>query len=142
MPKTKLTLEVEYDANLTDGEGLAVAFDRLLETALSTPGIMDDHGSVKLDPNGFQSVNEPRPDDRIEEWLDEGGFEAFGEALPVTVRELIEDAGRMLDKNGANEILRSPYFKINGKWHTINVEAYVLEADEDIVQERREDLGK
>jgi hypothetical protein len=46
--KTRLTLEVEFDAEATDPEGLAVALDRLLETALSTPGILDDYGNPKF----------------------------------------------------------------------------------------------
>ena len=45
--KTTLTLEIEYDPTKTDPEGLASAFDRLLETALSTPGIMEEYGDPK-----------------------------------------------------------------------------------------------
>jgi hypothetical protein len=41
---TQLTVEVEYNPQFTDPEGLACALDRLLETALSTPGIMEDYG--------------------------------------------------------------------------------------------------
>jgi hypothetical protein len=44
MMKTTLTVEIEYDPAMTDGEGLACAMDRLLETALSTPGILEDYG--------------------------------------------------------------------------------------------------
>jgi hypothetical protein len=47
--KTTLTVEVEYDPAMTDPEGLACAMDRLLETALSTPGITDDYGNPKVD---------------------------------------------------------------------------------------------
>jgi len=47
--KTTLTLEIEYDPTKTDPEGLASAFDRLLETALSTPGILDEYGNPKAD---------------------------------------------------------------------------------------------
>lgn len=42
---TTLTVEVEYNPRKTDPEGLACAMDRLLETALSTPGILDDYGN-------------------------------------------------------------------------------------------------
>ena len=45
METTKLTLEVEYDPRFTDPEGLACTMDRLLETALSTPGIMDNYAN-------------------------------------------------------------------------------------------------
>ena len=42
--KTTLTVEVEYNPRKTDPEGLACAMDRLMETVLSTPGIMDEYG--------------------------------------------------------------------------------------------------
>ena len=48
MAKTTLTVEIQYDARLTDPEGLASAMDRLLETALSTPGIMQEYGDPKM----------------------------------------------------------------------------------------------
>ncbi|MFH1265216.1 MAG: hypothetical protein ABIK89_05770 [Planctomycetota bacterium] len=40
--KTTLTVEIEYDPDITDPEALACAMDRLLETAMSTPGILDE----------------------------------------------------------------------------------------------------
>ena len=46
-PKTKmttLTVDIEYDPRKTDPEGLASAMDRLMETVLSTPGIMEEYG--------------------------------------------------------------------------------------------------
>jgi hypothetical protein len=46
--KTRLTVEIEYDPKMTDPEGLACAMDRLLETALSTPGIFDEYGNPKV----------------------------------------------------------------------------------------------
>jgi hypothetical protein len=46
--KTKLTVEIEYDPNVTDQEGLACAMDRLLETALSTPDILSEYGSPSI----------------------------------------------------------------------------------------------
>jgi hypothetical protein len=51
---TKLTVEVEYDPRFTDPESLACAMDRLLETALSTPGIMEDYGP-RLGPFALRS---------------------------------------------------------------------------------------
>lgn len=48
MKKATVTVEIEYDAKVTDPEGLASAMDRLLETALSTPGILDDYGSPRI----------------------------------------------------------------------------------------------
>ena len=46
--KTTLTVEVEYNPRKTDPEGLACAMDRLLETALSIPGIMDEYGNPAI----------------------------------------------------------------------------------------------
>ncbi len=45
MAKTTLICDVEYNAELTDPEGLASAADRLMETVLSTPGIMEEYGN-------------------------------------------------------------------------------------------------
>ena len=46
--KTTLTVEIEYDPEITDSEALACAMDRLLETALSTPDILDEYGNPKV----------------------------------------------------------------------------------------------
>jgi hypothetical protein len=48
MAKTTLTVEIEYDPDLTHPDGLASAMDRLLETALSTPGIMEEYGDPRF----------------------------------------------------------------------------------------------
>jgi hypothetical protein len=45
MAKTTLTVEIRYDPKLTDPEGLAAAMDRLLETALSIPEVMQEYGN-------------------------------------------------------------------------------------------------
>ena len=46
--KTTLTVDIEYDPAITDPEGLASAMDRLMETVLSTPGIMDEYHNPKV----------------------------------------------------------------------------------------------
>jgi len=46
--KTTLTVEIEYDPQKTDPESLACAMDRLLETALSIPEVMDDYGNPTI----------------------------------------------------------------------------------------------
>jgi hypothetical protein len=48
MRRTKLEVEVQYDPSLTDPEGLASAFDRLMEAVLSTPGIMEEYGDPRI----------------------------------------------------------------------------------------------
>lgn len=47
--KTTLTVQVTYDPDKTDPESIASAADRLLETVLSTPGIMAEYGDPKFD---------------------------------------------------------------------------------------------
>ena len=45
-----MLIPVEYDHRHADPDGLAVAIDKLLETATSTPGILDDYGNPKIGP--------------------------------------------------------------------------------------------
>ena len=42
--RTRLTVEVDYNPEVTDPESIAAAADRLMETACSKPGILDDYG--------------------------------------------------------------------------------------------------
>ncbi len=46
--KSTLTIDVEYDPDITDDESVACALDRLMETALSTPGILDEYGGPRV----------------------------------------------------------------------------------------------
>lgn len=51
MPNSKsvrLVLEVAYDPAMTDPEGLCSALDTLLETAASTPEILDEYGNPDI----------------------------------------------------------------------------------------------
>jgi hypothetical protein len=48
MAKTTLTVEVEYNDRVTDPEAIASAADRLMETVLSTPGIMEEYGDPRF----------------------------------------------------------------------------------------------
>ena len=57
--KTVLQLEVTFDDQVTDAEALAGAVDTLLETALSTPGILDDYASAVHGPPKIGSVVVP-----------------------------------------------------------------------------------
>jgi hypothetical protein len=41
-------VQVEIDDALTDADSTAEALDRLMETALSTPGILEEYGSPKV----------------------------------------------------------------------------------------------
>ena len=46
--KTTLTVEIDYDPETTDPESLASAMDRLMETILSTPGIVEEYGNPRV----------------------------------------------------------------------------------------------
>ena len=48
MARTTLTVEIQYNPRRTDPEGLASAMDRLMETALSIPGVMDEYDNPKM----------------------------------------------------------------------------------------------
>ncbi len=48
MAKAKFTVEVEYDTEVTDPESLASALDTLMQTATSTPGILEDYGNPSI----------------------------------------------------------------------------------------------
>jgi hypothetical protein len=46
--KTILTVEVNYNPRYADPEGLAVALDRLMETALLIPAAMEEYGNPAI----------------------------------------------------------------------------------------------
>lgn len=46
--KATLMIEVEFDNDKTDIESLASAADTLLQTALSTPGVLADYGNARF----------------------------------------------------------------------------------------------
>lgn len=43
--KATLTIEIDFDPNVTDVDSVGEAVDTLLETAMSTPGILDEYGN-------------------------------------------------------------------------------------------------
>jgi hypothetical protein len=48
MTTITMTIDVTYDESKTSRDALAEALDGLLENAMSTPGILDEHGSVQV----------------------------------------------------------------------------------------------
>lgn len=44
----ELVVKVYFDKSKTDEESVAYAMDTLIETAISTPGILDDYGDVGI----------------------------------------------------------------------------------------------
>lgn len=50
MKKGFLKLPVTFDDQKTDLDSVSSALDTLMETALSTPGILDEYGVVEVGP--------------------------------------------------------------------------------------------
>ena len=69
--KTTLTLDVEYDDQVTDPESIASAADRLMETALSTPGIMEEYGDPRFGEFFVAPADKTRPsiDEAVEAFI-------------------------------------------------------------------------
>lgn len=59
-----LTISVRYDSSITDAEAVASAMDTLLETALSTAGVLDEVGNPS--PGSFYVIADKRPQLRHE----------------------------------------------------------------------------
>jgi len=59
--RTTLTIEIDYDPAVTDPESLASAADRLLETALSTPNILDEYGNPRFGEFFVYSAERVKP---------------------------------------------------------------------------------
>jgi len=43
-----LTIEIDFDENVTDADSVGAAVDSLLETAMSTPGILEEYGNPSI----------------------------------------------------------------------------------------------
>src|SRR5574340_142193 len=103
--KTTLTVEIEYDPQKTDPEGLACAMDRLLETALSIPEVMDEYGSPTIG-EFFVAKQTAAPAPKIVLTID-GGLvqEVFASDPAITVALVDWDTeGRDPSDNGIVEI--------------------------------------
>jgi hypothetical protein len=103
MTRTTLTVDIEYDPELTDPDGLASAMDRLLETVLSTPGIMDEYANPKVGEFFVANTagNQPPPDDDSEmrRWVlyDLATDALLTARLYTSYEEAADDASRVND---------------------------------------------
>jgi hypothetical protein len=59
MKKTRLYIDVNYDPRKTDPESLSNGLDILMDTAMSTPGILSDYGNPR--PLAFYVLNHDAP---------------------------------------------------------------------------------
>jgi hypothetical protein len=49
-----ISFEVEYDENQTDSDAVTCALEVVMETGLSTPGILAEYGDVLVGPFGVR----------------------------------------------------------------------------------------
>jgi hypothetical protein len=106
--KTTLTVDIEYDPELADPEGLASAMDRLLEMALSTPGIMDEYANPKVGEFFVASMagGQPLPDDdsEIRRWV----LYSLGTDALLTAHLYASYEEAAADASQANDVLVLP----------------------------------
>lgn len=81
--KYTFTLTVNYDPNLTDEDSVGAAVDYLLETALDTPGILDEYGDpdVSQTDGRLQHMLE-QPDTDDAHYLLREVYKHFGLDIP------------------------------------------------------------
>lgn len=99
--KTTLTIDIDYNPAVTDPEALASAADRLMETALSTPGIMEEYGDPRF---GEFFVLSSGAEQTRRRWVlyDLDSAELLGTKVYNDHSEAVEDAAQ------ANDILVLP----------------------------------
>ena len=87
MAKTTLTVDVEYDDQVTDPESIASAADLLLETALSTPGIMEEYANPRFGEFFVAPADKTRPsiDEAVEAFMHDNSS-----ATPRGLRDAFE----------------------------------------------------
>lgn len=74
-----LSISVTFDEKKTDAESIANALDNLLETAMGTPGILEEYGDPYVGPfyverESQELVGEPDPEickNYVRVWEDE-----------------------------------------------------------------------
>jgi hypothetical protein len=49
-----ISFEVQYDETKTDSDAITCALEVVLETGLSTPGILEEYGTVEVGPFGVK----------------------------------------------------------------------------------------
>ena len=59
--KTTLTVDIEYDPDVTDPESLTLAANHLTETVLSTPGIMEEYANPRFGEFFVAPADKTRP---------------------------------------------------------------------------------
>lgn len=79
--KARLYVDVEFDGRITDAESVASAADHLMDTARSTPGILDEYGDPRF--GGFYVLTEDKESDNSDfpppPWQDEPEGEGWHE---------------------------------------------------------------
>lgn len=76
----KFLVDVEFDGDTTDAESLAGALSTLMETALSTPGVLDEYGPVDV---GSFYPGQDEESEEDEDDLNEVSCKFCGKDFPV-----------------------------------------------------------
>ena len=107
--KARLYLGVEFDENKTDAESVATALDRVLETGMSTPGVLDEYGNPSAGEFFVLDTETARQRaaavaERLAEKAVAAGLES--EDLDETVHELASGVAADANNGGLEEQLR------------------------------------
>lgn len=140
MARTVFTLHVDYDPKKTDPEALATALDRLLETALSTPGILEEYDD--LTAHEFCPVTLANLDLAVEvpDEAGEGGpltMRVRGDGYGISV-EALNDHGQPLGGVGLDYHSNRLQGLVDVGWD--NEPAVIHPLCEDVSAARKEDL--
>lgn len=109
-------------------------YDHLVDSASSL-----DQESLQALIDDLQLMhNEREPEAKGEFLMIEDG--EFADS-PVSRQDLLEMAGRRLDKACAYDILGQPIFVEDGRWYVVNVEAEISEANPAWLKDRLQFLS-
>lgn len=132
MAKTTLTIDVRYNPRKTDPEALACAMDRLMETAFSIPGVMNEYANptmgeflvAKVHQKGMQTYSLRIDGDLL--WSQRQLLLKLVDAAPGTVLEIL----RAKDTTDLWEGILALLDEIADQGHDRHAIASLLESDE------------
>lgn len=85
----EIGIKVYYEKDQTDAESIAYAMDTLIETAISTPGILDEYGDVGICASRILNTDE----------LEVKNFAPDADVIQAAIGDWELSVGRMEDGN-------------------------------------------